>query len=234
MGKIIIEAKYQYLSHLADELYIAGIIKEGDYKNTYGIIDIEDKTILTFEYSSIKPYGGKIPRSYWTWDDRYVTEQVEVQEEVQHWLVHKNGYGLIDRNGNICIPSEYDDIQKFEKGFFVKSNGKYGVIDLDYNIICEPKYSIIEPINNGLWKVSIITSQTYNNKTEVFGILDSFGKERLEPIYQFIGNVNDDRVVKGRAIINLKGQLGLVDENYCILAEPQYEHISEFKMVKQL
>lgn len=234
LGKIIIEAKYQYLSHLADELYIAGIIKEGDYKNTYGIIDIEDKTILTFEYSSIKPYGGKIPRSYWTWDDRYVTEQVEVQEEVQHWLVHKNGYGLIDRNGNICIPSEYDDIQKFEKGFFVKSNGKYGVIDLDYNIICEPKYSIIEPINNGLWKVSIITSQTYNNKTEVFGILDSFGKERLEPIYQFIGNVNDDRVVKGRAIINLKGQLGLVDENYCILAEPQYEHISEFKMVKQL
>lgn len=229
LGKIIIEAKYQYLSHLADELYIAGIIKEGDYKNTYGIIDIEDKTILTFEYSSIKPYGGKIPRSYWTWDDRYVTEQVEVQEEVQHWLVHKNGYGLIDRNGNICIPSEYDDIQKFEKGFFVKSNGKYGVIDLDYNIICEPKYSIIEPINNGLWKVSIITSQTYNNKTEVFGILDSFGKERLEPIYQFIGNVNDDRVVKGRAIINLKGQLGLVDENYCILAEPQYEHISEFK-----
>lgn len=228
-GRIIIEAKYQYLSHLADELYIAGIIKDGDYNNTYGIIDIGDKTILKFEYSSIKPYGGKIPRSYWSWDDEYVTEQVETPEEVQHWFVQKNGYGLIDRNGNICIPSEYNDIQKFENGFFVKSNDKYGVIDSNYTIICELKYSTIKPIGNGLWKVSIITSQTYNNKTEVYGILDSFGKERLEPVYQFIGDVNDDRATKGRAIINLKGQLGLVDENYCILVEPQYEHISEFK-----
>lgn len=228
-GKIIIKAKYQYLSHLADDLYIAGIIKEDDYYNTYGIIDIKDNTILTFEYSSIKPYGGKIPRSYWSWDDEYVTEQVEIPEVVHHWLLHKNGYGLIDRNGNICIPSEYDDIQKFENGFFVKNNDKYGVIDSNYTIICTPKYSTIKPIGNGLWKVSIITSQTYNNKTEVFGILDSYGKERLEPIYQFIGDVNDDRVAKGRAIINLKGKLGLVDENYCILAEPQYEHISEFK-----
>lgn len=233
-GKITIEAKYQSLSHLANDLYIAGIIKEDDYYNKYGIIDIKDNTILTFEYSSIKPYGGKIPRSYWSWDNEYVTEQVEIPEEVQHWLLHKNGYGLIDRNGNICIPSEYNDIQKFENGFFVKNNDKYGVIDSNYTLICEPKYSTIKPIGNRLWKVSIITSQSYNNKTEVFGILDSYGKERLEPIYQFIGDVNDDRVAKGRAIINLKGQLGLVDENYCILAEPQYEHISEFKNGKAI
>ena len=228
-GKIIIEAKYQSLSHLTDDLYIAGIIKEGDHYNTYGVIDIDDKTILTFEYSSIKPYGGKIPRSYWSWDDEYITEQVEIPEEVQHWLVHKNGYGLIDRSGNICIPPEYDDIQKFENGFFVKNNDKYGVIDSNYTIICAPKYSTIKPIGNGFWKVSIITSQTYDNKTEVFGILDSFGKERLEPVYQFIGDVDDDRVAKGRAIINNGRQLGIVDEFYNILAEPQYEHISEFK-----
>lgn len=229
-GKIIIEAKYQYLLHLADGLYIAGIIKEGDYNNTYGIINLEDKTILPFEYFSIKPYGGRIPCSYWTWDDKYVTEQVEMLKEVQHWYVqHKNGYGLIDSDGNICIPSEYNDIQKFKNGFFVKSNNKYGVIDSDYTIICEPKYSTIEPIGNELWKVSIVTFQTHDRKNEVYGILDSYGKEHLEPIYQFIGDVNDNSVTKGRAIINLKGLLGLVDENYCILAEPQYEHISEFK-----
>lgn len=228
-GKTIIEAKYQYLFHLANKLYIAGITKEGDHKNTYGIIDIEDKTILAFEYSTIKPYGGKIPRSYWSWNDEYVTEQVEMPEEVQHWYVRKNGYGLINRNGDICIPSEYNDIQKFDNGFFVNINDKYGVIDSDYAIICEPKYSSIKSIGNGLWKVSIITSQTYDRKNEVYGILDSYGKERLEPIYQFIGDINDNRVAKGRAIINLKGHLGIVDENYCILAEPQYEHISEFR-----
>lgn len=229
-GKIIIEAKYQYLSHLADELYIAGIIKEGDYNNTYGIIDLGDKAILTFEYSSIKPYGGRIPRSYCTWDDKYVTEQIEMPKEVQYWYVQrKNVYGLIDNNGNICIPSEYNDIQKFKNGFFVKSNDKYGVIDSDYTIICEPKYNTIKSIGNGLWKVSIVTFQTYDRKDVVYGILDSYGKERLEPIYKFIGDVNDNSVTKGRAIINFKGLLGLVDENYSILTEPQYEYISEFK-----
>lgn len=228
-GKTIIEAKYQYLSHLADKLYIAGITKEGDHGNSYGIIDIEDKTILAFEYSTIKQYGGKIPRSYWSWDDEYVTEQVEIPEEVHHWYIKKNGYGLIDRNGDVCIRPIYEDIQRIDRCFLIKENNKYGIISSDYNLVCNPKYSAVSSIGNGFWKVSIITSQAYNNKSEVFGILDSEGKERLEPIYQFIGNVNDERVNKGRAIINLKGQLGLVDENYCILAEPQYEHISEFK-----
>ncbi|WP_294539093.1 WG repeat-containing protein [uncultured Bacteroides sp.] len=228
-GEILIEAKYQHVSHLANKLYIAGIVKDGDYKITYGIIDLEDKAVLAFEYSTIKPYGGKVPRSYWSWDDEYVTEHIEIPENVEYWLVHKNGYGLIDRNGNICIQPIYEDIQRLEACFLVKENGKYGVISSDYVLVCNPKYSTVSSIGNGIWKVSIITSQTYNNKSEVFGILDSDGKEILEPIYQFIGNVNDERVAKGRAIINLKGQLGLVDENYCILAEPQFEHISEFK-----
>lgn len=228
-GKIIIDAKYNYLFPLANNMYIASVIKDGDYRSSYGIIDMSDKIVLAFEYSNIKPYGGKVSRSYWSWDDRFVTEQVDIPEKVQHWLVEKNGYGLIDCNGKICIPPKYNHIQKFENGFFVKIRDKYGVVDSNYAIICDPKYSTITPINKGLWKVSIITSQTYNNKTEVFGILDSFGKERLKPVYQFIGDVDDDRIAKGRAIINKGRQLGIVDEFYNILAEPQYEHISEFK-----
>lgn len=229
-GNIIIEAKYQHLSPMANKLYIAGFAKkENDYRNLYGVIDIRDRTILKFEYFSIKPYGGKVPRSYWSWNDEYVTEHVEVPEKVEYWLVQKKGYGLINHNGILCIQPEYNDIQKIPNCFLVKSKDKYGIISSDFTLVCEPKYSTISSIGNGLWKVSIITSQTYNSKNEVFGILDSYGKERLQPIYQFIGDVNNGEIAKGRAIINLKGQLGLVDENYYILAEPQYEHISYFR-----
>lgn len=224
-GKTIIEAKYQYLSHFADELYIAGITEEGTLNNTYGIINIEDKTILPFEYSTIKPYEGEIPHNYWPWDNKYVTGQAEMPEELHHWYIQKNGYGLIDRNGNVCIQPIYEDIQNIDRCFLVKENNKYGIISSDYNVVCNPKYDAVASIGNGLWKVSLIN----NDKSEVFGILDSDGKERLKPIYQFIGDVNDERVAKGRAIINLKGLLGLVDENYYILAEPQYDNISEFR-----
>lgn len=228
-GITLIEAKYQYLSHFSNDFYIAGIIKEDDCYNTYGIIDIEDNTILAFEYSSIKPYDGKITRNNLSWNDEYVKEQIETPKEVQNLLVHKNGYGLLDRNGKICIPPEYNDIQQFENGFFVKTNDKYGVIDSNYIMICKPKYSTIRPVGNGLWMVSIVTSQKFDRDNEVYGILDSYGKERLSPIYQFIGDIDDNKTIKGRAVISLKGKLGLVDENYCIIVEPQYEHISEFK-----
>ncbi len=226
-GVLLIEAKYESLSPLAENRYVASL--SVDDKIICGVIDSNDNVILAFDYSSIKVYGGRIPKSFWNWDGDYVTENIKQPTNSKHWLVRKNKYGLTDTVGKMCIQPECDDILEFEHGFFVKKGNFWGILDDKYSIICEPKYSTITSIDNGLWKVSIITSQTYNNKTEVFGILDPYGKVRLEPIYQFIGDVNDDRVVKGRAIINLKGLLGLVDENYCILAEPQYEHISEFK-----
>ena len=231
-GVLLIEAKYESLSPLAENRYVASL--SVDDKIICGVIDSNDNVILAFDYSSIKVYGGRIPKSFWNWDGDYVTENIKQPTNSKHWLIRKNKYGLTDTFGRMCIQPECDDILEFEHGFFVKKGNFWGILDDKYSIICEPQYSTITSIDNGLWKVSIITSQTYNNKTEVFGILDSYGKERLEPIYQFIGDVNDDRVAKGRAIINLKGQLGLVDENYCILAEPQYEHISEFKNGKAI
>lgn len=226
-GVLLIEAKYESLSPLAENRYVASL--SVDDKIICGVIDSNDNVILAFDYSSIKVYGGRIPKSFWNWDGDYVTENIKQPTNSKHWLIRKNKYGLTDTFGRMCIQPECDDILEFEHGFFVKKGNFWGILDDKYSIICEPQYSTITSIDNGLWKVSIITSQTYNNKTEVFGILDSYGKVRLEPIYQFIGDVNDDRVVKGRAIINLKGQLGIVDEFYNILAEPQYEHISEFK-----
>ena len=233
-GNILIDAKYQYLSHFADELYIAGIIKDGEDDNTYGIINIEGKTVFAFKYSTIEPYGGKVPHSYWSWDDRYLKEQIVIPENIEYWLILKKGYGLIDRKGKVCIQPIYEDIQKIGKSFLVKGNNKYGIISSDYTLVCKPKYRRVSSIGNGFWKVSIVSSLNDNNKSELFGILDSEGNERLEPIYQFIGDVNDERVAKGLAIINLKGRLGLVDENYNILAEPQYNDISEFKNGKAL
>ena len=97
------------------------------------------------------------------------------------------------------------------KGEGAQKGGKWGVIDSKYRLICEPKYNTLTQLANGLSKVSIVISQTYDRKNELFGILDQFGQEKLEPIYQFIGDVNDNRISKGRAIINFRGRLGLVD-----------------------
>lgn len=235
-GKVIIKAYYRFLSFLSNDILIAAKSNQDNYKEVYGVIDFNENVILEFEYTSMKPYGGRVPRTLWSWaSDSYETEQINCSSKIKYWLVNRltngiwNGYGLIDTKGHICIQPKYIDIQKFEHGFFVQEGGKWGVIDSKYRLICEPKYNTLTQLANGLSKVSIVISQTYDRKNELFGILDQFGQEKLEPIYQFIGDVNDNRISKGRAFVNFRGRLGLVDENYNILAEPIYDHISDFK-----
>lgn len=225
-GEIVIEAKYLRLSVLSAGLYVASIKDDNIFCSTLGIIDTNEKNILQFEYSTIEPFKGKIPRSYWTWDDRYVTEHVAMPDTIKHWLISKNKYGLIDLDGNICIPLEYDDIQEFENGFFLKKDNKYEVFNSEYSRISNKIYDTITSIGNGLWKVEIKTS----NNRKLYGILDSYGKERLEPVYSFIGNINENNV----AIINSFGSYGLIDEKYNIIAAPIYEHISNFEGGKAL
>ena len=220
-GEIVIEAKYHRLSVLSAGLYVASIKDDNIFCNTLGIIDINEKNILQFEYSTIEPFKGKIPRSYWTWDDRYVTEHVAMPDTIKHWLISKNKYGLIDLDGNICIPLEYDDIQEFENGFFLKKDNKYEVFNSEYSRISNKTYDAITSIGNGLWKVEITTL----NGRKLHGVIDSHGNERLEAVYTHIDNFNDFNV----AIINKSGPYGLIDKNYNIIAEPIYEYISKFE-----
>ena len=220
-GEIIIDAKYHRLSVLSIGFYIAAIKDENIYCNALGIIDVNENIILKFEYSTIEPFKGKIPRSYCTWDDRHVTKYVDTPDRIDHWLIYKNKYGLIDLNGNVCIEPEYEDIIKFEHGFFLKKDNKYKVVNLDYTRVSDNDYDTITSIGNALWKVST----TAKDGRKLYGILDSNGKERLEPIYTFIGAFNENKV----AIIVSYGSYGLIDEKYNIIANPIYENISNFE-----
>ena len=176
-------------------------------RKRYGLIDNTGNILIKAVYHHLAPFSTGL----------YIAAIIKEGD-------YKESYGIIDRNGNICIQPEYRDIQKKEDYFLVRSKGKCGIIASDYTIVCEPKYDTITPIANGLWKVSVITSQTSYSKTETFGILDARGNELLAPVYQFIGDMNDDK----RAMINLKGLTGFVDENYRIVVEPQYKLISAF------
>ena len=114
-GKVIIKAYYRFLSFLSNDFLIAAKSNQDNYKEVYGVIDFNENVILEFEYSSMKPYGGRVPRTLWSWaSDSYETEQINCPSEIDYWLVNKltngilNGYGLILKdiyafNPNISI-----------------------------------------------------------------------------------------------------------------------------------
>lgn len=220
-GDILISAKYQSLVPLKSDLYVASTLIDSVEK--YGVINIKEKLILPFEYTSINPYGGKVPHFH---DDKIYLPNI-----IEYWILCQDDkYGLINSSAKICINPEYYDIKQFDYGFFVeKGINKWGVINKKFKIITEPKYSRIEVVEDDFYQVSIDFYISYSYKTRSkFGILDKYGREKLEPVYNYVKDNKYNKLPEGRFYINLNGNLGIIDDKYNILAEPVYDKISDF------
>ena len=212
-GKILVKAGYDNIRTISEDLYIASI-KDG-FNMKSGVIDVNGNVIIEIQYYYIEPfYGyGRVVHSHISPDIKIELKDIEIPEKIEHFLIYNYGLGLIDLKGNVCIQPGYKDIQKTEYGYILKKDdNKYGYATLDYSIICEPKYASIEEVGNGFKKVSVSTSFGLR-----YGIMDQSGKERLEPIYISIGNMNKE----GEADIITHGmKYGAVDSNYNIIKEP--------------
>lgn len=214
-GNILVKAGYDEIRTISEGLYIASILEEDRYNKKSGVIDINGNVIIDFLYFYLEPFYGRVTHSYISPDIKIKLEDIEIPEKIEHLLIYNYGFGLIDLKGNVCIQTGYNDIKKTEYGYILKKDDKYGYATLDYSIICEPKYASIDEVGNGFKKVSVSTVCGFR-----YGIMDQSGKECLKPIYNSIGNMNED----GEADIVAHGMKGMkygtVDSNYNIIKEP--------------
>ena len=212
-GKILVKAGYDYIRTISEDLYIASILDEDRYNMKSGVIDLNGNIIIDFQYYYLEPFYGRVLHSPISPNINIELKDIEIPEKIENLLIYNyGGFGLIDLEGNVCIPPGYSDIQKTEYGFILKKGNNYGYAALDYSIICEPKYASIEEVGNGFKKVS--RSNFWGVR---YGIINQSCKECLEPIYISIGNMNED----GEADIIASGmKYGIVDSNYNIIKEP--------------
>ncbi len=157
-GNIKIPAKYESLNRIEKNLYSVGGKDIG-----YGLVDLENNTILDFNYEA--PIFAK--------DNTKTVYQTK-----------KNGkYGWIKLNGDIVLPFEYDElagIRLSEKGYVkYKQGSKLGFMALDGKILTPPLYDYytFKIWAKDLLKVSI---------DKKYGILDSDLKEKVPLIYSEI------------------------------------------------
>ena len=216
-GKLLIPPKFFNLDYCSSNLYFVDIKEEYCYWGEYGIIDEKENVILPFEYSCLKEERGliismKISVCQLKNEFGFLTDRYD----------HVTRYGLINRRRETIFDPIFQKIIGFEKGFWVLEDNQWYIVDKKHFTKSETDYGSIEQLSNNYFKFSKLGNNSY------FGVLDSSGKECLSPIYSSIGKVNSHKV----AIIDLNGKKGLTDENYCILVEPQYNYISEFKIGK--
>lgn len=90
------------------------------------------------------------------------------------------GNGLLDENGEIIIPFQYDDIDEHRSYLYISRNGKTGFATKNGKWILKPKYDFIEPFSKDLPNTTLVKDG------ENWGAINISGKEILPVKYREI------------------------------------------------
>jgi len=95
------------------------------------------------------------------------------EDEVYKKAGYNKKYGFVDRNYNVIIPFEYEDvgdeIDNMNDVFPVKKNGKWGYVNKYNRVIVPFKYTLVRPIRNGFGRIQ-------DSECNTVGLVDAKGK----------------------------------------------------------
>ncbi|MCL2860656.1 MAG: WG repeat-containing protein [Oscillospiraceae bacterium] len=176
LGEIIIDPQYKKILPLGDNAQNGYIVV--DSNNKYGIVGTNKKVTIEPKYTDIKEESGA--NQYIVKDGNW--ELINNQNEV---LLNSNGafddiiavngnnvivkqnnkYGVVDINGKIEIPCQYDYLgYTFENYYIAEKSNKYGLIDLGNNTKIKFNYVSMYYRNDA----DIIEAGNSNNTTDVY------------------------------------------------------------------
>lgn len=162
--EIIFECKFPI--SIYDEVYNNKIIIEENDK--YYSLDLLSKEKMILPYDRIYKIRGYEINSRIA--PRYITikDYIDNEEKYEYYLLHSNAfvmiegkYGVITGDGEVCIPNIYDKIDFLSEKYFkvalgkfsfeineetddiLASGGKWGIADIENNIIVPVQYTDI-------------------------------------------------------------------------------------------
>ena len=90
----------------------------------------------------------------------------------------QQGYGFIDKTGQLVIPADYTQINEFSDGYALfMSSGKFGYIDKPGSVALEPKYISATDFHDGYALVSYQTPSNCGSPNNYVAIIDKNGNE---------------------------------------------------------
>ena len=180
-GKQVIEEKYNYIEYLYDNYFIVS-----NENSKLGVIDDKENVKIEIKYDSIqKIENTQIIQTTLTQENTTQLYSNEMNQicEIENALVEtKDNYIKIyneeqtkyfDKEGNELINKEiYPNNQLFAK----KENEQWGFVDKNGNVIVDYKYEKVTEFNEyGFAAVKL---------DDKWGVINSQGKEVLEPTYE--------------------------------------------------
>jgi hypothetical protein len=138
-----------------------------------------------------------------------------IYNDKHYFIIQKNGYKIIDSDGNVITKRKYSKMTKIEPNrILVRYDKKYGIIDLNEKIIVPLKYQSMTLAGD---KIFITKLNKY------YGIIDIDNDVKIKNNCEKIKQIHD--------VILLKryGKYGLADLNGQIIYEMIYDKIKKYE-----
>jgi hypothetical protein len=206
-GKVLTSKVYSYISNYQNgRALFAGTAENGRY--LYGFLNKQGKEVIPLKYESATDFnGGKAV--------------VKVAE---------GKYDLIDLNGKTLESFSNAFVGALSEGlmaFQQEAGGKFGYLNEKGEVVIEPSFTGAQTFKNGRAVVNI--DETFFK----YGLIDHTGKYIIEPIYNDISLLGENRVALGKAIdekIPFAGsKYAIADLNGRILTEFKYVNVMDYK-----
>lgn len=223
-----------------------------------GITNKQGKEIIPIEYNYIMISGNKINAQ--KEEKLYIFDIQGKQEETSDNLTilstenenysiimdENDRFGVIDKDGNTIIESQYQYIEYyFENYFIVTKDGKTGIIDSNNNQKVDFKYDTIQVIENTKVLQAIISSsdtiELYNTKIEKISSTKSGNisvendyikvlSEKERNYFDKNGNVLNNTAIFTESSLfafSKDEKWGFADKDGNIKVEPNYDMVTE-------
>ncbi len=156
-GELVIDLKYDFQT----EATVWGVFENGHTKffkkDKYGMLDSEGNEIFPAIFEDLGKYSDKEliavkKRGKWGYADQNLRLALPYKYELTKTFVEgrgkvktEEGWMLIDEKGKSLLDSTYDEIDQKDSLYFVRSNGKWGLLDHELKIILPLDYESIKP-----------------------------------------------------------------------------------------
>lgn len=111
------------------------------------------KVTLNKKLGIVDKYGMKII----DWENNFDYDDI-YYDDINNCIIFTKDskIGVADKLGNEIVPAIYESIEPWDKGIFkIQKDNRYGLIDLNNNIITDIKYNKIGKLESGCAKVTI-------------------------------------------------------------------------------
>ncbi len=205
--KLILPVKYRYIYSATGSALL--VIK--DTLNKVGLIARSGKILVEPTYREIRTHFGDYA--------------VVVSDGI---VSYSSLFGLIDKNGKLVIPLEYDFLGDYRDGLLnYRKDGKYGFIDLGRNVVIEAKYNNASNFGNGLAPVNSPEGKYgYINKKEEWVIEPKYaGAEDFYDGYARVYSTRRINTTSGRPLV-VNDTTGIIDKNGKLVIPLEYNYIT--------